>query len=454
MKLCLLGFLGAVAACLTLGVSLMWALLLGLGLFFALGLRRGYPAGALCAMAWKKGREALIVVPVFLLIGTVTALWRSCGTISLFLYLGLHSLAPAWFVLTAFLLSAALSFALGTSYGVTGTAGVVLITLARGGGVSAAVTAGAVLSGAYFGDRCSPMSSCATLVAACTGTKLYGNVREMLRTGALPTVLAAGVYALLSVRNPITAVNGEVLNALRGSFTLTWPVLLPALAMLLLPLARVQVRWAMAVSAAAAFALTVLMQHTPVLETLRIALLGYAPAQPELAAILSGGGLVSMLTSSGVVFVTSLYAGILEGIDALAPARALAEKLAAGLGLFPAAALVSTVIVMIFCNQSVMVLMDEQLLRASYERRGASREELAMDIANSGVTIAGLVPWSIALTVPLQMLDADLSAVPYAVLLYLIPLCYLFTRKFFVPAQRGGGARAAAAGPVGKDMRT
>ena len=85
MIACFLGFLAAVAACLAAGRSLIWALLLGLGLFFGLGLRRGYSPRDLAAMAWKQGKSALIVVPVFLLIGVVTALWRSSGTISFFL---------------------------------------------------------------------------------------------------------------------------------------------------------------------------------------------------------------------------------------------------------------------------------------------------------------------------------------------------------------------------------
>lgn len=428
-------FLAAVLLCLVGNCSLIWALLLGLGLFFGLGLRHGFGPGELCRMAWKKGRESLIVVPVFLLIGTVTALWRSAGTISFFLCYGLRAVTPSLFLLTAFLLTALLSFALGTSYGVTGTAGIVLITLARSGGVSATLAAGAILSGAYFGDRCSPMSSCATLVAAVTGTELYRNVREMLKTAALPTVLTALFYWFLSVRNPITAVDGSVLSALRGDFSLHWIVLLPAALVLLLPLCRVQVRWAMAMSAAAAFLLTVFLQGQPVLTTLKFAVFGYVPARPELAEILSGGGLVSMLSASVIVFITSLYAGILEGMDLLTSVRSRVERLAKRLGLFPATALVSTLIVMVFCNQSVMVLMDGQLLGGVYEARGASRTEFAMDIANSGVTIAGLVPWSIAITVPLAMLDVGLSAVPWAALLYLIPLCYFFTRRFFTAAQ-------------------
>ena len=441
--LCFAAFLGAVAFCLIAGHKLLWALLLGLVLFTFLGLRRGFSLKSLSAMAWERGKRSLIVLQVFLTIGIVTALWRASGTVAFFLYYGLRSISPHLFLLVAFLLCALLSFALGTSMGVTGTAGVVLIILARSGGVSLAMTAGAVLSGAYFGDRCSPMSSCATLVAACTGTELYRNVREMLKTGALPTVLTVAFYAVLSFRNPITTVNEAVLSALSGHFSLHWAVLLPALVMLALPLLKVPVKWAMAVSAVIAFVLTVALQGMPFWEALKTALLGYTPVQPELANILSGGGFVSMLHSAGVVLVTGLYAGILEGTHLLDPVHHRAEQLAERIGLFPSAIVVSLSIAAVFCNQSVTVLMGEQLLSPAYRSHGASRMELAMDIANSGVLIAGLVPWSIALTVPLAMLGVGLEAVPYAALLYFIPLCYLFTKPYFragqnqiVPAER------------------
>ena len=435
MLFCFGVFLAGVVACLVLGRSLIWALLLGLALFSLLGLKKGFTPRQLAAMAWHQGRDSLIVVPVFLLIGMVTALWRASGTISFFLYSGLEGLRPASFLLVAFLLSAVLSFALGTCYGVTGTAGVVLITLARSGGVDLAVTAGAILSGAYFGDRCSPMSSCATLVAACTGTELYKNVREMLKTALLPTLLTVLAFGVLSRLHPIQRMDSVVLSALRENFDLHWTVLLPAVLMLVLPLAKVPVKWAMAASAATAFVLTVALQGLPVPEALRTAILGYAPRQAELAGILSGGGLVSMVTSGAVVFITSLYAGILEGIDALAPAKDWVERLSRRVGLFPAAVLVSTAVVSVFCNQAVMVMIDAQLLADSYEARGASRTELAMDIANSGVTIAGLVPWSIAITVPLSMLDVGTEAIPWCVLLYMIPLCYFFTKRFYQAGQ-------------------
>ena len=143
-----------------------------------------------------------------------------------------------------------------------------------------------------------------------------------------------------------------------------------------------------------------------------------------------------MATASGIVFITSLYAGILEGIDALAPVRARVEQLAERLGLFSATALVSLLIVAVFCNQSVAIIMGEQLMGESYRRRDASRQTLAIDMANSTVVLAAWIPWSIAISVPLSMLGADMRAMPYAVLVFLIPLCYLFTRRWFLAGQR------------------
>ena len=428
-------FLAAVMGCVLTGQNLLWGLWLGIALFSAIALRRGHSAKAIASFAWKKGKTALIVIPVLITIGVVTGLWRSSGTIAYFLYYGLKSITPQWFVLMAFLLSAALSFALGTAFGVASTAGVVLITIARSGGVDLAVTAGAVVSGAFFGDRCSPMSSCAALVAACTGSELYPNIREMLRTAALPTALTVGFYALLSLFHPITTVDPAVLSALSGGFDLRFPVLIPAILMLLLPLFKIPVKRAMAVSALLALVLSVTVQGVSFTDALTYAVMGYRPSG-ALASILSGGGIVSMAKACCIVMSTSLLAGILEGIDAFSGLTPRLSALSDRIGLFPTYMLVSLLTAMCFCNQSVVIVMGEQLMGQHYRRAALSPQTHAMDIANSGVLIAGLVPWSIAVAIPLAMMDVGSSAIFYAALLYLIPLCYLFTRRFFLPGQR------------------
>ena len=418
-------FLTLVAVCLLLGKSVAWALLGGLAVFWMLGLRRGFTHAQLWKMAWEKCKKSLIVVSVIALIGVITGLWRTSGTIAFCIVRGVELVTPGLFLFIAFLLCAALSYVLGTSYGVSSTMGVILMALARSGGVSPAVTAGVVLSGVYFGDRCSPASSAAILVAAVTETDLYRNVRQMLKTAALPTLLTLGAYLLLSFRHPITAVDETVLASLRGGFSISWTALLPAAVMFLLPLFKTPIKLAMCASIACAAVLACTVQGFSPAEVLSAAWGGYHPEDPALAAVLSGGGITSMASSYVIVVLTGLYSGLLEGTGALTPLSLRARALADRTGRFPAMIAVSAVCAAVMCNQAVTSMMGEQVLGEAYQ----DREELAMDIENSGILIAGLIPWSIACSIPLAMLGADASALPYALLLWLIPLCYLFTKK-------------------------
>ena len=430
---CFVLFLAMVAGCLAAGLSVAWALLGGVILFWILGRRQGFTHRQLWEMAWKKCQKSLIVVEVIFLIGIITGLWRVGGTIPYCIVMGVKLVTPGLFLVVAFLLCVALSYVLGTSYGVSSTMGVILMALARSGGVDPIITAGVILSGVYFGDRCSPASSAASLVAAVTDTDLYQNVRQMLRTGLLPTLLTLGVYGVLSWLNPLEQMDQGVLDSLRGSFSISWLSLLPAAVMFLLPLFKVPIKWAMAGSIAVSAILAMAVQGFTPWQTLLAAWEGYHPADTALNAVLGGGGVTSMMVSYIIVILTGLYSGILEGTGDLEPLQHKAETLAGKIGRFPAMIVVSTLTAMVLCNQAVTSILSEQLLRRSYD----DREEMAMDIENSGILIAGLVPWSIACSIPLTMLGASYGAVGYALLLWLIPICYLFPKRFFYPRKTG-----------------
>ncbi len=422
--------------CMLRGVGLYWAFLAVLALYFVLARRRGYSARELGKMAWSKIPSTMIVLRVILFIGLLTGLWRSGGTIAFFVSYGLQLIRPRLFLLVAFFLTVLLAYALGSSFGVAGTAGVILMTIARSGGVNEAVTAGVLLSAVYFGDRAAPTSSCASLVAALTETELYGNVRRMHKTAALPYALTLAFYIVLSLKNPIVTVDETLLSALDEAFVLSPWTLLPAALMLALPLLHVPIRRAMAVSALAALVLTVCVQGMSVGEALRVCLLGYEPADGLLAGVVSGGGLISMETPILMLPLASLFFGMLEGTGALTQVQTLLRRASNRLGRFPTLCLLSIACAMTLCNQAIVVMVSHQLISAVYAGDGAQHNELAMDIANSGVTIAGLVPWCIACSVPLGMMGVGVEALPYACLLYLIPLCYLFTKRKFFP-ERG-----------------
>ena len=145
--------------------------------------------------------------------------------------------------------------------------------------------------------------------------------------------------------------------------------------------------------------------------------------------------LAAMLECSVLVMTTGLLGGLLGGLRVFDAVQDRLERVADRAGLFPAALLTSTAAAAVFCNQSIAVMMGAAMLRDAYEKRGASREELAIDLENSGIVTAGLIPWSIANSIPLAMLGASANATLYAALLYLIPICYLFTKRWFYPGK-------------------
>lgn len=214
---CFAVFLTAVIGCIVLDWSLLIAVWLGIAVFFLLGYKQGLPCRTMAADAWTQGRKMCTLIVIYALIGTVTALWRGSGTIAFFIYYGLQLIRPQLFLLVAFLLTAVLAYALGSSFGVAGTAGVILMAMARSGGVNEAVAAGVLLSAIYFGDRGAPTSSCASLVAALTKTELYRNVRQMHRTAALPYALTLAFYILLFAQAKVHRTIDEFFSFLAGT---------------------------------------------------------------------------------------------------------------------------------------------------------------------------------------------------------------------------------------------
>ena len=289
-------FIGAMLFCLTGGHTMVIALGIGLICFAVTGIRRGFSAGDILGMCRSGLRDAVIVVIVMFIIGFVTGIWRSAGTISFFVYYGIEVITPKLFLVITFLLCCILSYALGTSFGVAGTVGVIFMALARSGGVNEAVTAGVIMSGIYFGDRNSPVSSSAVLVAGVTHTSLYDNVRLMLKTGAPAIALTFIAYCFLSFRNPIIAVDESFKELLTDEFSISPWCALPAALILILPVLKVSVINSLIASIVAGTAVSILVQGESVGNVCLTLLRGYEIDGP-LAEIMNGGGLIWSIES-------------------------------------------------------------------------------------------------------------------------------------------------------------
>ena len=431
-------FLGAIVAAVSAGVPIVAPIAFGSALFALYARLTGHPFGEILRMMKSGVRKGILVFIVFSMVGMVTASWRASGTVAYFVYWGTRLLEPRLFLLCAFLLASGMAYVAGTSFGTIGTRGVMLLVLARTGGVDPVVTAGAVIAGSYVGDRGSPASSSAILVSRLTETDLMGNVRRMLRTGFVPFLLCCAFYAALSPAHPLSANAAADFSAIREHYVLSPLCVLPALVILALPPLGCDIRLTMGVSLLLASLLAVFLQGENALSVLRALFTGYVPSYGgQLADLLRGGGLSSMLQAAFVVLFASTYDGIFRGTDVLRVPENLIRRMAARIGLFPATVVTSLAASMVACNQTLAVMMTQELMDGPAADAGASKEDRAMALENSVILIAPLVPWNIAVSAGLAVLEIGPGAIPYAAFLYLVPVCALVRHALAAKKCRG-----------------
>lgn len=410
------------------GIYIGYPLILSLVIFVFIAVRKGFPLGEVVRMAYKGGKKSLVVVKIFLIIGGITGIWMAAGTVPSLVYYGMKFLKPELFILFTFLISSFVSFLIGTSLGTVSTAGLALIVVARGGGVNEVITAGAIISGIYFGDRCSPMSSSASLVATLTQTELYTNIKNMFKTSIVPFVLAVVFYTFYSYKYPLNTMGSTIADEIVKVFDVGSIVLLPAFFILVLSLCKVNVKISMFISIIVAIFISVLVQHNSLINSLKYVFSGYVMENDNpLKAIMKGGGVISMIKASLAVFVSSSFTGIFEGTEMLKSVESLINKAKNRHQLFLATIATSTITAAFGCSQTLAVILTHMLVKDAYEKNSINKYDLAVDLENTAIVISAFIPWNIALLVPLTTLNVSVSSELYASYLYFIPLVnYIF----------------------------
>lgn len=410
-------FVFGLVVCITTGLSLLWALLFGVICFSAHARSTGIPLPEVAALLVRGIKRIANILTIFALIGMMTGVWRICGTIPMLIDGALSLIDPTFFVLWCFLLCAALSTLIGTAFGTVSTLGVVCMLMAHTAGFNEVLVGGAILSGVYVGDRCSPMSSSAALICALTHTDIYGNFKRMLRNGAAPFLMTCAGYALLSLADPEHVMPEGATDAFRAHFVFNFWIVLPALVILVFGVLRIDVKKAMSVSILLSCADALLMQHVSLAELASSMLLGYHPPLEELQ-MLSGGGLISMAGVAAIVAISSSYSALFEKSGLLDSFEHMVEHLAARIGAFRATALVGLLATGLSCNQTLSIILTRQLcVHAQHNRR-----EMAMYLENSVVLLSAVLPWSIAFSMCSLTLQQGAIIIPFALYLWMVPL--------------------------------
>lgn len=418
-------FSAGLLACIFMDISILPALVLGYFIFFCYGLYKKWTVRDMLGFSFQGIFAVKNVLLTFLLIGVITAVWRAGGTIA---YIVCHTsgiCAPSIILLVTFILCGLLSVLTGSAVASAATIGVICMTIAGSMQVPSWLSGGAVLAGAYFGDRCSPMSTSALLVCEVTKTNLFDNIRKMVRTSIVPFCISCVIYLVIGwtihIGGNMAGSGSDVSEILKEAYHLQWVTILPAAAVVILSLLKVDVKKTLLISSLLGIVIAFGVQHMPLTAIMTACLTGYHPESEAVSALMSGGGIRSMINILLIVCISSCYAGMFKATHFLDGVQNRMESIREHTTDFTVVFITAILTGVIACSQALTIMLTNQLC----EKSVPDGEKRAIYLENTAVVLSPMIPWSVAATTPLAAVGAPLLSVAAAVYLYILPLWQL-----------------------------
>ncbi len=394
-----------------------------------LAARHGHSARAVAEMAWRGVKKAAIPIVMLTLIGALMGLWRLNGTSATLALYGGNIVRPRYFVVASFLVCGAVSLVVGTASGATSIIGLPLMIIGQTYQVPGPLLAGAIISGAYLGDRSSPVSSVLHMAARLTATDPRTVFRRLFST-LLPAVAAATLlYWLMDPSSTATLATREAipaLEALRMGHGVSPGLLAVPLLAIVMAALRVPILANLGASVLTACVVGLAVRHASLADIVRTALVGHYPAPTGAvgSAITSGGGIASMTGVLLVLVSSTALSGVLVDAGVMdAVFDAWLSRLRDARRILLATMAFSVVTGMVASNQATAVVLPCVLFQRVYREEGLPGLALAHVVSDSGVIAAPLVPWSAAALGPAEILGVSpTDYVPYAFLCWTLPL--------------------------------
>ena len=419
-------------------------------------------------LTWAEVQESMVAgikvglgpILILLAVGGLIGSWMIAGTVPAMIYYGVSILNPSIFFAAAAIICALASISIGSSWTVAGTLGIGLIGIADSYGLSPAVAAGAIISGAYFGDKLSPLSDTTNLAAACTSVDLFAHIRHMLWT-TVPAFCVALLFFSLIPSGVATAPEqiAELRAAISQEFNVGVGVLVPLAVMIGLIWKRVPAYPAIMLATLAGILTALTLQADvvrkfafmanpeatmPVVEGLwRTLFAGFegTTTNEELNRLISKGGIASMLNTVWLILSALAFGGVLERTGILKQILDSVLTLVKSTGDLVAATVTSGFITNILAaDQFLAIALPGRLFSSTYDDRGLSRENLSRTLEDSATMTSALIPWNTCGAYMAATLGvATFDYAPYAIFNLACPLIaigfgYLaFKQKSAVP---------------------
>ncbi|WP_303188766.1 Na+/H+ antiporter NhaC family protein [Fusobacterium ulcerans] len=412
----------------TLGI-LISAVYIG---FALLALKKNNTLSSILDVSFEYSKKSKVVLTIFIFVGALTGSWLSSGTIPGIVYFGIKFINPNLFIFFTFFITSIIAFFLGSSFGTASTIGIALMAIARSGDIDVNIVGAAIISGIYFGDRWSPLSSSANLVASLTGIDIYSNLKNMVKSMIIPYILTSLFYIFLSGNYVLNTSENSISQLILNRYSLdTRFIFIPVASIIVFSLLRINVRISMGVSIILASVVAVIVQKEKILDVIKYLILGFYKFDgTPLEKIIKGGGTLSMVNAFILIIISCSLVGVFEQLNILSYIKNKIMNVKNRAELFRNTILVSIVTGMVGANQTIAVIMTENIVEKVYDEKKVPRLELAKDIENSAIVLPAIIPWNIACYLPCTMLEiGSVKFIPYAAYIYLIPACtYIYYR--------------------------
>ncbi|MCP4099427.1 MAG: sodium:proton antiporter [Planctomycetaceae bacterium] len=356
----------------------------------------------------KKFQCAIPAFMILFCIGLIIASWIICGTIPMLVYWGLQLINPDYLYLIAFVAPVIFSTLTGTSWGSVGTIGVVLIGIATALDANLGITAGAVIGGAYFGDKLSPLSDTTNLAALAAEVDLHTHIRSMLWTTLPSATIALGIYYAMGVLYPPRLQDGGLadvqllLDQLSSIFNFSWLILAPAIVVLAGSIFRLPTVPILIASVILASLVAITLQPftlTDVISTLHqgFNLDSVMPGirhTPEITNLLDRGGLYALNEPIIIAFMVFIFIGATDKIDAMPTVvNHLMRAVKSPRGTVLASLLATGITNAMTSNQFATSFIVGDAFKSKYDQQKVPRKVLSRSLEDTGTMLESLVPW-------------------------------------------------------------
>lgn len=427
-------------------------LVLAIGVAIAFSFYLGYDWAELEKNMFDTVASALQPMFIILIIGMVVGGWIASGTVPYLIYWGIKLLSPKWFLLSVVIMCGIMSMSLGSSWTTIGTIGVALMGVGEGLGIPASMTAGAILTGSFFGDKQSPLSDTTNFAPAVAASNLYAHVRSMLWTTIPGLGLSLVAYTFLGLKYSDGHIDpskiDQILIGLQNSFNLNIALLIPMIILIVMIVKKVPAVLAMGIASLLGFAFTMIFQGASLGEALSYLHYGFKSNSGivVLDKLLSRGGFNSMLWTISLMMIALSMVGILEKTGVL---NVILEKLAgvvdSAFGLITATLLSCIGFSCVAPESNMAMVLPGKMFGPAYTRLGIDRSVLSRTLEDGTTLIAPMIPWHTGGVYSAATLGvATLSYLPYYFLGIVTPILCVVMAFFNVGTFRTASSPEAS----------